>query len=293
MIQEKKEEVMRLWLLGTGTPDPSLNRASSGYLIQIDDDYIIFDHGFGAYHRLLQLGVPITKITHVFLSHYHFDHIGDLPRLLLTHWDQGAGKVDDLNIYGPQPLQQIIDGCISMDGLFGPDLVARTNAKSSLQVYASRGGDGTRAKPNPKLQQLEKGDIVSEENWTVKVTEGYHQQPYLTPLAFRLEHGGKSIVYSGDSGPKGGLEKFAQSCDVLIHMCHYINGMMDKDEDVMGHIELAQLANNANVKSLVLTHMNEALFDQPGIKEKVLQEMGEIYKGKIYYGEDLMEIPVI
>ena len=41
---------MKLWLLGTGTPTPSLTRACSGYLIQAGDDHIVFDHGFGAYH---------------------------------------------------------------------------------------------------------------------------------------------------------------------------------------------------------------------------------------------------
>ena len=38
-------------------------------------------------HRLLELGIRPTDVTHVFLSHHHYDHMGDYPRLLLTRWD--------------------------------------------------------------------------------------------------------------------------------------------------------------------------------------------------------------
>ena len=82
---------MRLWLLGTGTPTPSLRRMCSGYLLQVGADYLVFDHGFGAHHRLLELGFAATQVSHAFFSHHHYDHIGDYPRLLLTRWDQGAG----------------------------------------------------------------------------------------------------------------------------------------------------------------------------------------------------------
>src|SRR6185312_12571929 len=66
--------LMRIHLLGTGTPTPSLRRMCSGYLIETGDDRIVFDHGFGAHQRLLELGVPATAITHLLLSHLHYDH---------------------------------------------------------------------------------------------------------------------------------------------------------------------------------------------------------------------------
>src|ERR1700760_3656490 len=100
---------MKLWLLGTGTPTPSLARACAGYLIEAGGDRIVFDLGFGAYHRLLELSVPTTRLSHVFFSHHHYDHMGDYARLVLTRWDQGAGKVPDLKIYGPPPLRLITD----------------------------------------------------------------------------------------------------------------------------------------------------------------------------------------
>ena len=42
---------MRLTLLGTGTPTPSLARSSSSYLLEVGDDLILFDTGQGSYVR--------------------------------------------------------------------------------------------------------------------------------------------------------------------------------------------------------------------------------------------------
>ena len=60
---------MRIHLLGTGTPTPSLRRMCSGYVVRAGGSTIVFDHGFGAHHRLLELGIAPTEVTHAFLSH--------------------------------------------------------------------------------------------------------------------------------------------------------------------------------------------------------------------------------
>jgi ribonuclease BN (tRNA processing enzyme) len=58
-----------------------------------------------------------------------------------------------------------------------------------------------------------------------------------------------------------------------------------------GHLELARLGERANVRNLVVSHVTEQ-FDRPGMRERVIREMAEIYKGNLFFGEDLMEIPV-
>ena len=130
---------MRLWLLGTGTPTPSIRRMCSGYLVQVGADYLVFDHGFGAHHRLLELGVAATQVSHAFFSHHHYDHIGDYPRLLLTRWDQAAGRVPELEVYGPPGMEAITRRLIADDGVFGLDLISRTQNQASLDVYRPSG----------------------------------------------------------------------------------------------------------------------------------------------------------
>src|SRR5688500_2074102 len=80
-------------LLGTGTPAPSLTRQSSGYLIEVGDDVIVWDHGPGAHQRLIESGRRSIDVTHAFFTHLHYDHCMDYVRLVLQRWDQGAGRI--------------------------------------------------------------------------------------------------------------------------------------------------------------------------------------------------------
>jgi ribonuclease Z len=285
---------MRIWILGSGTPTPSLQRMCSGYLVQIGASYIAFDHGFGAHHRLLELGVRATQVTHLFLTHHHYDHIGDYARLLLTRWDQGGGRVPELKVFGPPPLKHITERLFAEDGAFGPDLRARTRDQCSLDLYRARGGIGERKRPAPIITELGPADIVKDEDWEVRVTPVSHFTPYLTCYAYRLTHDGRSLVYSGDTGPTDSLVRLAASCDVLIHMCHYLSGTApsaDFARSCTGHLELAGMARDAGVKTLVLTHITEQL-DRPGIRERVTSEMAEVFKGDILFGNDLLEVPM-
>ena len=90
------------------------------------------------------------------------------------------------------------------------------------------------------------------------------------------------------------MNRLAKDCDVLLHMCHYISGTQLNEEfaqSCMGHRELAQLGAEANVGTVVLSHVTEQI-DQPGVRERVLRDMSEIYKGNLIFGEDLMEVLV-
>jgi ribonuclease Z len=63
---------VRIRLLGSGTPTPSLRRMCSGYVVEIGNDVIVFDHGFGAHHRLLGLGIHASRVSHLFFTHLHY-----------------------------------------------------------------------------------------------------------------------------------------------------------------------------------------------------------------------------
>ena len=85
----------------------------------------------------------------------------------------------------------------------------------------------------------------------------------------------------------------SRDCDVLVHMCHFLRGTALNSEfgkRNMGHLELARLGAEAHVRNLVISHVTEQ-FDRPGVRERVIREMSEIYKGSLFFGEDLMEIP--
>ena len=285
---------MRVRLLGTGTPTPSLNRMCSGYVVEIGNDVIVFDHGFGAHHRLLEVGISPTRVTHFFCSHLHYDHMGDYPRLLLTRWDQGAGRIPELRVFGPPPIRHVTHALFEEGGAFWPDLVARTEHMCSVSIYRARGGLGERKKPVPAVTEMQPNEVVSGNGWTVKAVGVAHFGPQLVSYGFRLDSPEGSFVYSGDSGPCASMERLAQDCDVLVHMCHYISGTQlceEFAESCMGHLELAHLGAKAGVKTLVMSHVTEQI-DQPGVRERILREMSEIYRGNLIFGEDRLEIPI-
>jgi len=136
--------------------------------------------------------------------------------------------------------------------------------------------------------------MVSGNGWTVKAVGVAHFGPQLISYGFRFDSPEGSFVYSGDSGPCASMERLAEGADVMVHMCQYLSGTQlceEFAESCMGHLELARLGAKAKVKTLVISHVTEQI-DQPGVREKVVREMAEIYPGNIVFGADLMEIPM-
>lgn len=283
---------MRIRLLGTGTPTPSLKRMSSGYLVETGARKILFDFGPGAYHRLLEAGVKPVQVTDVFFTHLHYDHCLDYIRLLMTRWDQGAGRIPELNVYGPAHTARMTD--LIINGIFAPDLEARTQLPMSQAVYVARGGKLPRAKPKPNVRELKNGETVATDDFVVKAHSVIHAQPILECFGYRLEAEGASFAYSGDAGPCKAMEDLARDADVMVHMCHFISGTAlnaEFEKRNGGHLEVARLAQAAGVRNLVASHITEQM-DVPGVRERLIREMSDIFKGDLFFGEDLMEIPV-
>lgn len=285
---------MRIRLLGTGTPTPSLKRMSSGYLVEVGDRKILFDFGPGAYHRLLESGVKPTQITDIFFTHLHYDHCLDYIRLVMTRWDQGADRIAELNVYGPPHIARMTELVVGEGGIFGPDLKARTELPMSQGVFVARGGKLPRSKPRPVVREIAADDVIDCGAFNVRARAVLHAQPILECFGYRLDAEGVSFVYSGDAGPCKTMEELARDCDVLVHMCHFISGTAlnrEFDKRNMGHLELARLGQRASVRNLVASHITEQM-DVPGVKERLIKEMSAIYSGNLFFGEDLMEIPI-
>jgi ribonuclease BN (tRNA processing enzyme) len=211
-------------LLGTGTPAPSLERQSSGYLIAVGRDLIVWDHGPGAHQRLIESGHRSVDVTHAFFTHLHYDHCMDYGRLVLQRWDQGADTIGELKVYGPPPIARMTDQLFGAEGIYGSDIRARVEHRSSLDVYEARGGKLPRARPAPRVTEIHAGSIVDGDGWKVTVGHAQHVQPYLECLALRLDTADGSICYTGDSGPSDTIVELAKGCDLLIHMNHYFSG---------------------------------------------------------------------
>ena len=270
---------MELTLLGTGTPAASLGRAGSSYLVTLDDERILVDCGPFSSRRLLEAGVRPSDIDTIFLTHLHYDHCTDYGHIVLNRWDEGPDDLPDLLVYGPVYTRRMTDLLFGPDGVYGPDL-------------ANRATHPDRRPPAPSVQEVGHSDVIQSVNWTVTVAEVIHCQPALTCLAYRLDAGGRSIVFGGDSAPAAALTELATGADVLLHMCHFLNeeGVNPRLMEICsGHLDAARTARDAGVNTLVLVHLSDAM-DDPVVRQRMLGEMRQIYGGEIIVGEDLVAI---
>jgi ribonuclease BN (tRNA processing enzyme) len=287
-----KAKPMTITLLGTGTPAPSLKRQGSGYLFEVGDDRIVMDHGPGAHHRLLESGHRAADVGHVFFTHLHYDHCMDYGRLVLQRWDQGADKIPDLKVYGPPPIKRMTDLLFAEDGVYGPDVRARIEHKSSVDVFEARGGKAPRKRPAPRVTEVKPGDVIDGTGWKVTVGRAAHVQPFLECLAYRLDGPDGSVCYTGDSGASDDIVALAKGCDMLIHMNHHFSGTAPSPAyraACGNHRDNAITAKRAGVKTLVLTHVLPQI-DQPRVREQIVHEIQKEFDGKVIWGEDLMRL---
>jgi ribonuclease BN (tRNA processing enzyme) len=279
-------------LLGTGTPAPSLTRQSSGYLIEAGNDVIVWDHGPGAHQRLIESGRRSIDVTHAFFTHLHYDHCMDYGRLVLQRWDQGANRIPDLQVYGPTPIARITEQLFGADGIYGPDIAARTQHRSSLDVFEARGGKLPRPRPAPRVTEIHAGSVIDGNGWKITVANAQHAQPYLECLALRLDTDQGSLCYCGDSGLSDSIVKLATGCDMLIAMNHFFSGTEPSTAyraATGNHKDNAAIARRAGVKVLVLTHLLDQI-DQPTIREQIVHEIQQEFEGKVVWGDDLMRL---
>lgn len=280
---------LRMVLLGTGTPDPRPNRGGSSTYVGVGDAGVVFDLGPGATRNLAASGIDLATIGHVFFTHLHFDHSTDYAHFALSRWDQGAGRGDDLSVLGPRPLERMTERLFGHDGAFGPDLVARTNHPMSLQAFRNRGGAMPRRRPRFAVRELEVGDTVSADGWTVRVGHAQHAQPYLTSLAYRLDADGGSIVISGDTRPLPEIVELARGAHTLVHMAMEVDAARERWPDIYAACTTArgagEIAAAAGVQRLVLVHvMTEA--DDPAYMNAMVKEAHEVFDGCVIGGAD-------
>lgn len=282
-------------LLGTGTPAPLPHRVGTSTLVMLGSQGIVFDLGPGATFNLVAAGIEPAAVTHVFFTHHHFDHNTDFGHFVLTRWDQGAGRGDELEVYGPPPTARLTDLLFGETGVYGPDLEARSRHPMSLRAYRMRGGVLPRRKPVVRPHELGLGDQVQGDGWTVRTGRAVHAQPYLESLAYRFEAPVGSIVISGDTCPLPEMVELARGAHTLIHMGMELDEARERWPDVYGSCTSAlgagKIAAEAGVQRLVLVHLGPAA-DDPGQAEAMAAEARSVFSGEVVAGEDRTELAV-
>lgn len=279
---------MRITLLGTGTPILDPKRRASALLIEIEDEKLLFDAGRGVTTQLANVGVPPQHVNPVFITHHHYDHIGNLGEFLLTSWHNG--REAPLNIYGPFGIAEIVAA-----------LLGKVYARD-IAFALFNGDEVVDIRDLVQVKEVIPGLVCDSGKWKV-FTEyvdhgnGLGSSPEDWPcLGYRLEAEGKVVAISGDTVACAGLDRLAHGVDVLIQCCYLAEAEITHPAfaRLAQHViassgQVGKIAARNKVKRLVLTHIRPK---SEAMMRSLVEDVRKDFSGELYLGEDLMVIDV-
>jgi len=192
---------IRVTLLGTGTPQPVMDRFGPSILIEAGSHKFLFDAGRGALQRLAQVKVRWPEIDGLFLTHLHSDHVVGLPDLWLTGWLIGR-RDTPIRIWGPAGTTAMTT---HLREAFAVDIGYRVS-----DDHASAQGAVIEAK------DIVDGVLFDLDGVRVTAFEVDHA-PVKPAFGYRVDYRGHSVVVSGDTRLSENLIRHAQGVDVLVH----------------------------------------------------------------------------
>lgn len=218
-----------LTILGSGTLVPDASRHSAAHHLRVGATSVLLDCGAGTVHGFVRHGVRWQELSHVAVSHFHTDHIGDIGALMFAfRHGLTTPRTEPLTVVGPVGLGDLLD-----------------------RLAAALGGHVVEPGFELRLVELGPGDAHEAGN---DVTVRCHPTPH-TPesVAYRVEGGWGSVGYTGDTGPSEAVADFLGGCDALIAECTVPEAM-----GIDTHLSpesLAALAERALPGLLLVVHV--------------------------------------
>ena len=265
---------MEMVFLGTSSMVPTKDRNHTSIFLDIGKSAFLFDCGEGTQRQLTLANLKANKISHLFISHWHGDHVLGIPGLIQTLAARNyEGK---LRIYGPKTTKQrfeymfktfIFDKKIDMeiieikdnsiiyedDNLFVKSfLLNHTIETYGFVVQEKDKRKIIKEKINEfhlngeSVGMLQKGNKVITNNKTI----------YPDDVSY-IEKG-KKITLIFDTTLSKNLINMALDSDIVICEATYMDDLSDKASEYkhMTSLQAAQIASQANAKKLILTHFS-------------------------------------
>lgn len=219
---------MKLTIVGCSGSIPGPDSAASCYLVEADGFALVLDLGSGALGPLQQF-TDLASIGSVLLSHVHADHCMDVIGLTVALQYGPAATRDAIPVLGPT------------------GLVARVE-----QLHGVR-GDADRS----SLARWVALQEVEASTWSVgpfQVTARAVDHPVPT-YAYRIEHGGRVLAYSGDCAPSPGLDEVTAHADLALVEASFVEDAANERGVHHTGREAGELATRVGIGRLVLTHV--------------------------------------
>ncbi|MGW4380300.1 MBL fold metallo-hydrolase [Kitasatospora sp. NPDC004531] len=218
---------MKLTVVGCSGSFPSVESPCSSYLVEADGYRLVVDLGNGALGNL-QKHTGLYDVDAVLLSHLHADHCIDLCAYWVARNYRVEGCPAPLPVYGPTGTAERLARAYDM-----PEKPGMT------EVFDFRDlADGARLRLGP-----------------LTVTAALVNHLDTEAYGFRIEHGGRSLVYSGDTGTCQDLVELARDADLFLCEAAYTHGKETAEAIHLNGRQAGEHAARAGAKRLVLTHI--------------------------------------
>ena len=274
------DDIVKITLLGTGSPIPDPHRAGPATLVQAGGFNVLADCGRGVTMRLAAAGVIPATLHALLITHLHSDHITDLNDIMTTHWIM-APEGTPLRIYGPPRIAEVVAAALLM---LAPDMDYRLAHHDDLTW-----------RPNVEVIEVHPGDEFDIGQLHVLVGATDHR-PVEPTVAYRIEGGTGSVVLGGDGVPCAGLDQLCAGADA------YVQTVIREDivrmvpnarfQDIIDYHstveQAADTATRAGVTTLVLTHYVPPI--QPGAEHEWRALAAQHFAGQIVLGDDLTSV---
>ncbi|MCG1010018.1 MBL fold metallo-hydrolase [Salinicoccus sp. ID82-1] len=212
---------MKVIIIGMWNSFPKGLEPTSGYLIQKDGVSILLDAGSGVAANV-QKYTSIHDIDHIFLSHYHHDHAGDIEAFMLARkMARQLKRVDrNLKIYGPES-----------------GTIVKTIRRAKYSTFMP---------------------IRAQKHYTVgpfQIEFHRNEHPVETYAMRVTDNEGSVFVHTSDSSYRGSLVRFAFGADLLIIDCKLYEGFDGKVDGHMNAEQAGRLASKSDAQMTLLANL--------------------------------------
>jgi len=272
-------------VLGSGGPESQDKRASTSYLVwENGRARVIVDAGGGSALRFGESGAQMSQVDVFLFSHFHVDHSSDFPALIFSSWFEDRKR--PLPIFGPTGNKFMPSTTEFVSDLFREP----HGAYRYLSELVEPGTDGSyQLQPHNVAASLVPVLVFRDADITLYAVSVVHGA--FPALAWRVEIGGKRIVFSGDTDGEGeGLIQLAWNADLFVAHNAVPEGATGVERRLhMPPSVIGTIASNAHIKQLVLSHR---MLRTLGKEHETEAEIKRRFSGTILFANDLDCFPV-
>ena len=295
-------EKAKITVLGSAASTPTKDRNLSSVALKYMGNWLLFDCPEGTQRQMMQHGVSYMKITHIFISHFHGDHVLGLPGLLAT---MGMHQRDyPITVVGPRGIKEFVRKSIELSMIKVGFEVRAVEAAKGIVVQ----GDGFYVRAFPlahdvpcfgySFKQEDKlGEFSREKALELGIPEGpswgklqkgetvMHKGKRIKPgdvLDEGKAEAGRKISVVFDTRPNKIYFNEIKGSDLLVHEATFTEKMLERAKETKHSTarEAGKVAENSGCRKLMLIHISARHKEEQELENEARMEFNDVVVAK-------------